>query len=190
MGKTKWWLAVRERGYGLFWGLRCVNDATKSEYFSVKSYLLLKSGSIIHITRKPQRIHDPGVQRSHQHRGNKNKGMPHQTNSIDHLIRPHVNAAFAIELFSEFPNMENHWEDPNTRYNHLVKRNVNVMSISRICTDCVQRISKLSELEYIKHEWYVYLVSKGREEDLFMFDLRQILIVCYVISSAVANGAW
>ena len=150
MGKTYWWLAVRERREGLFWGLRCANDATKTENFSVKSYLLLKSGSIIHITRKPQRVHDSGVQRSQKHRGNKNKSMPHQTNSIDHLIRPHVNAAFAIELFSEFPNMENHWEDPNTRYNHLIKRNVNVMSISRICIDCVQLVLKLPELEMYK----------------------------------------
>ena len=69
---------------------------------------MLKSGSIIHITRKPQRVHDSGVQRSQKHRGNKNKGMPHQTNSIDHLIRPNVNAALAIGLFPEFPNMENH----------------------------------------------------------------------------------
>ena len=70
-----------------------------------------------------------------------------------------------------------------------MRGNVNVMSISRIFTDCVQLISKLSELEHIKHERYVHQVSKGREEDLFMYELRQILILCYVISFAVANGA-
>ena len=109
-----------------FWykGLYLKYIMTKSEEFSVNSYLLSMWEFIVFITLEPQSVHNSGVWANHHRAGNNDQEKPRPIISLGNPIWPHFNAENGIDFLVKFRvkesrEMENQREDPRTKNNNL-----------------------------------------------------------------------